>query len=551
MIRNIWISYRSRSYYQIKTDIINSITNPSTGIPEITDHSESNPFIKLISIWSGIADQIGYYLDNQARETFVFTVRIYASMIKLTRQYDYRVRSAIPASGEVKFYLSAPATALVTIPSNTVIKYNDIEYRTIDNATIDIGDSFVYVQVEQKTLVPWSTIGISNGLPNQGFILYGNVADKTVSVRVDSTTYYYHTDSFALDTPSTNTFYQIQNENEQTRIEFGDGVNGSIPLNTKTIEVSYFTTLGSGGNIGSGLINEISTVLTLPPSHTLNVINETSINNGTDPEDIKALRKMIPIALRTKYRAVTKRDYKDVTETAPGVAKAQTDYSCGKKVPIYIAPNGGGIASLTLRNNTLAFMNERKMITTELDVFSAGEVFIQYNIDVFAKSGYVNSDVKANVENALIEFHSIENQDISGTVNIGDIYQVVEETDGVSHCVITIMTPVPYARPLNTTSPALTWNRTLLATSSLATYRILFQTSTTYLLFRNEVFQSINTTGVAITTVDLTFTILGSYVAGDTWDWKTYNANGTVSLQEMSLPKTNIGSLNINVTGGL
>jgi len=52
-----WVKYIDRSYQQIKQ---NTITNMQAKVPEITDHTEGNIFVKMISIWSGISEMLGY-----------------------------------------------------------------------------------------------------------------------------------------------------------------------------------------------------------------------------------------------------------------------------------------------------------------------------------------------------------------------------------------------------------------------------------------------------------------------------------------------------------
>ena len=55
-MNNPFISYAERSYLTIKQAIIDTIKNPVIGIPEITDYSEADEFIKMVGIWSGISE---------------------------------------------------------------------------------------------------------------------------------------------------------------------------------------------------------------------------------------------------------------------------------------------------------------------------------------------------------------------------------------------------------------------------------------------------------------------------------------------------------------
>ena len=72
---NEWLTPYQRSFNSIKTKIISTLRNK---IPEMTDFSEGNIFIIIVSIFSAIAEVIHYYIDNMAREAFLPTARRYS-----------------------------------------------------------------------------------------------------------------------------------------------------------------------------------------------------------------------------------------------------------------------------------------------------------------------------------------------------------------------------------------------------------------------------------------------------------------------------------------
>jgi len=550
---NPWVGYAERSYMAMKQQIILRMQNPITGIPEITDHSESNPFIKRLSIWCGINEQLGYYVDNKGRESFLLSARLYKSVINIAKQYDYRVRGIIAATGEVTFISNIPVATDYNIPAGTVVKTSDgIQFETLSSVDILTGQTSVTVAVRQWTKVAASILANSNGQPNQKITLGENVVDNSVAIIVNGITPYTAIESFVFAENADNVFKQQMDENGDMEIVFGDGVNGAIPPNTQSISVEYYTSQGAAGNVGIGAITEFVTVLAPPAGAQLSVTNNLQTVNGTDAESIAALKKNIPLSLRSLYRAVTPQDFIDVTELAPGVAKAGYNYSCGKYIDIYIAPNGGGIASNTLLSDTSIFLNLRKSITTFPIVNAAGQIIVEYAIQVKAKPNFYNSQVYANVLQTLQEFHNIENQSISGSVYIGDIYQAIENTTGVQHSLITMMRPIPYARPILPSYVALNWNRQQSNNAVNATYRVTFISPTTFKVLRNNVYLGTHNVSDAISLMDLDFTVLpGVYVAGYSYEFKTYNISGSVQLSEPSLPTFNIANSTITVTGGL
>ena len=100
---NPWLTPYQRSYNDIKAKLISELRNR---VPEITDFSEGNIFILIISIFAAIAEVIHYYIDNMARETFFPTARRYSSLYKHSKLVDYHIKSAIPASVDLTLYKS-------------------------------------------------------------------------------------------------------------------------------------------------------------------------------------------------------------------------------------------------------------------------------------------------------------------------------------------------------------------------------------------------------------------------------------------------------------
>ena len=96
---NPWLNPYQRSFNSIKDQLKASL---QTRIPEITDFSEGNIFMIIVSIYAAIAEVLHYYIDNMARETFFVTARRYSSLYKHAKLVDYHIKSAIPASVDRK-----------------------------------------------------------------------------------------------------------------------------------------------------------------------------------------------------------------------------------------------------------------------------------------------------------------------------------------------------------------------------------------------------------------------------------------------------------------
>lgn len=549
---NPWIGYGDRSYLQIKNQIITKLQNPIYGVTEITDYNDTNPFIKKVSIWSGLMEQLGYYVDKKGREAFLLTARLYRSAVLHARESNYRVRGVIPAVGVARFYIDAAVGVNISIPIETEVQSNTgVKYLTTSAATILAGDTEVFVDIKQWEKVVPFIWGPTTGNANMKIPLTSDVVDKSINVVINTVDTYTQIDDWGPVLPTDKVYKAGMNEDYLHEIELGDGITGVIAPAAQTIELSYYKSLGTFGVAPADSITTINSVLTPPPGTTVKVTNPSGTTGASDPEALLDMQKNVPLSLRTLFRAVTEEDYQAVAELAPGVAKAKPIFDCGFKINLYIVPDGGGTAPPLLLASTGTFVDERQIFGREIDMFSAGEVVIEHYINVKARPNYFNSIVQSDVENALLAFYNLANQDISGTVNIGNIYQEIEALDSVEWSEVTSMTAIPFARSLSVTTPALTWTKTLTTSVVNRTFKIVMQTSTTFFVLKDSVFQGVFSTGVLIVMTEIEFTITGSYTAGDSWEFKTYTPGLSVQLDEPSLPVTNLGALHITVFGGL
>lgn len=546
-----WVGYFDRTYDQIKANVL---TKFQALVPEITDHTETNPWVKGVSIWSALIELIGYYVDSNAREVYITTAKEFASAVKIAKLFDYRVKGAVPAGVTLRFTSNIAATGNITIPIGTVVSASSGEIFTTTTVGIILtGTTYIDVQAKQWEAVVNVALGNSNGAADQQFVLEEDVADGSVSITVSVDTYN-AVDTFAYSFTDSKDFISGLQEDTKMRVLFGDGLNGKIPPSGNSITANYFITLGLSGNVGAGKITTIVSSITVPGAEIISVNNAQNATGGADFESLTKLAKRVPLSIHTRYRAVTPQDFIDVTELFSGVEKAGVNFDCDidKYVHIYIVPDGGGVAAPSLITDTTAFLELRKIITTLLDVESAGLVGLKITVNVTAIPGFSNSQVQTNVINALVAYGESDNQSIEGSAIIGDVYQAIEEADGVLNSVISLIVAIPYAR--NTTNPtnALDWTRQILAPSAaIQKWQIRFLTNSTFEFYKGNYFIAVYAVDVLVTQAEVSFTVNGNHLAGDYYEFYTYPYNQSVYLQEPSIIGVDAGDLTINVTGGV
>lgn len=557
-LQNPFISYIDRSYNQIKQQVLNRL---AVLVPEVTDHNESNILVRMLGVWSGIAEMLGYYIDNMARETFLSQTRLYWSGVKIARAYDYRIASAQAAAVvlQIRYDLnvgSAGPFPGVTIPIGSEFQNSDgIRFFTVDVLIIPastLNTIIANISAQNIEGVSGVVIGVSDGTANQEFELPSDVAG--FSVVVISAFVWTGVETLAYSAPADTHFVQTVNESKRVIVRFGDGVNGAIPVLGSNITVNYSRTDGVLGNVAANSVNQAVSPITIPAGFTLTISNPSRGNGGVGVESLVSLKKRVPLLIRTQNRAVTEQDYIDIGNLHPQVAQTAIDYNCGKTVDVYIVPVGGGIASPVILASVLAWYEPRRMVTTRIRVLAAGEIRIQHSIVIRIGANFIQANVVTDVLNALLLFYSTDNQTIGGTLHISDIYQVIEAVQGVQSSTINSVVPVPYGRPNPSNAvQVLSWVPSLQPASTVVVFwELLFVTATTFQLFKDGNFVGTFAVAVAVVQTEIIFTVSGSYTVADRFSFYTYPYSGTdLQLVEPSIPTAIASDILILPIGGL
>lgn len=554
--QNPWVGYISRSYEQIKQDLLDRLI---VKMPEITDRSESNILIIILGMFAGIGEMINLYIDNMAQEAFIQTARRITSMMRLVRLLDYKVKAANPASVDVTVMaLDNSGNPVITNASYTIpafTQFSDKSGKTFLNPnalTIPSGSFGGTVPVKQISLVSNLVLGYSDGLtPFQKFALGTNYVQGSASLLINGVPW---TERISLGWAKYNDtiFVTEVQEDGICYAIFGDNITGAIPPVGQVV-ASFQETLGSAGNIGPIALTSAIPSITLPTAITskTSILNPLAASGGTDYENIEKIRTSAPLSLRTLYRAVTEQDYEDIARLAPGVGKAKVDYECGKIIPIYLVPEGGGIASDILLNSTNDYFKDKKMVGTFPECRVAGETGLRMVLNVTAK---FRADVllcQADVVNALIDYGAYANQNINRKIRISDIVAKIDNLTRVDYLTLEGLSTIPYAHPQNHTTQ-LNWIRETLP-DAIEENEWLLQydfASLSFICLRDSIFLGNIPMGISFTDPDGTFTFtpqIGPYVDGMRWKFKTYPFNKDIDLDDFTIPKVFSTDLNIIV----
>lgn len=550
VVKNDWVGYLDRSYQQIKASLLARVTNSN---PEMTDHTESNPFIIIISMFAGIAEMLGFYIDNVAQESYLATAERLSSVIKHSVALDYRIKARSPESVDITITFDAvvPSPFLISAGS-TIESDSGILFTMPNDYSVPAGVTSVTIPFAEFTEVTNNVFGTTSGKRNQLLLLGTTYLQGSLKIKVNNIDYD-EVDTFAYSSADDLHFVVDIKEDGNAYATLGDGINGLLPIPGQTIGVTYRTTQGPGGKVGRGEFDgtSLSLIATLPGGLTVDDANGPQGSaGGSNYEGIEDIRRNAPRSLRTLDRMVTREDHKDIIELVQGVAKAEVHFCCGKTIDIYIAPDGGGIASNLLLAAAQVEADEKKMATSFPVVKPAGETYLVLGATVTARKRKSIIETRNQVVSTLLEFGSIDNQEINGAIRLSDLQALIDNQSNVDFVDITKLYTRPYARPVVGTNILVWTNTTTSQSTTKHRWRVEYDGSA-FRVFRDEVFQATVSIGTeyndtATSGFKMTF-LAGTYVAGNTWEFTTYPFLQNLQLDDFTIFKIEEADLDINV----
>lgn len=433
------ISYANKDYESLREELL-------ARIPQLTerwtDFNESDLGVVLLELFCAVGDMLAYYLDAQAAEAFLPTARQRQNVINLCKLINCRLDEPVAATTVLRFSVSSPLDYDLTIPAGTVCRATlddgTLDFETVAEAVIARGSSFIDVAARQGTRKSEEFTG--TGESCQSFpLVSSNVAQGSVKVKIADQEWQ-EVPHFA-DSGLTDEHFTIETDGlDVTKVVFGSGYSGTVPPPGETIYVEYLETAGNAGNLGRDLITDLVT----PIYHagvmvSLGVTNTVPATNGSDRESIEHARLHAPAEFGTLWKAVTKDDYKALAEGFPGVAKARVLDSNDSgdiryyQVHMVVAPVGGGMPTALLKEQLLAFIESRKVVTIEVNLFDPAYVPVAVDAEVFVYPGEDPDEVRRRIESALADAFAFERMSFGQWVYLSDLVSLIDGIRGVSH----------------------------------------------------------------------------------------------------------------------
>ncbi len=431
-------------------------------LPEWTDYESEADFGNvLLELFAHMGDILSYYQDRVANESFLGTAQERRSIIQHLRLIGYTLSTAAPASTTLTLSVP-PEVTDVTIrrghafastgqrdKPSVRFEYTREQLLTINFATIPVDPAtnrkfFVGIPVEEGRLIKEEILGTSPGTPNQRYkltqakmILRSLGQGQKVNRDIILTTELGQTkdewvlrESLAFSREGQKDFTIEVDEDDRATVMFGDGVLGAIPATGSIIKVSYRVGGGPQGNV---LPNTIQTIIDDSELVLLGaeVSNPSPATGGAERESIEHAVSHAPQVFRSLKRAVTAQDYEALALDFKGVGKVLAEGTSWNVVTLFVAPAGGGHVSDVLEANLLAYFEDKRPISTIIEIEDVDYVPIYVTAQVGVKSYYNRDDVKEQVQQAVSKLLAFENVDFQQTIYLSKFYEAIEAIDGV------------------------------------------------------------------------------------------------------------------------
>ncbi len=428
--------------------------------PEWTDFTVASFGTLLIEMYAFVGDVLGYYLDNQARESRLATATQRKNVIALARMLGFRLEGARAAKAKVAFSIGAPSAGDIVLPTGTVARTqevtNPVRFQLTEPLLFPPGTTTAMGVVEHSE--SHTQLFDARGLAGTDLALdrvpYLDGSARVVAGNGD----YTEVETLLGSGPTDRHFAVLVDESDKATLRFGTGLNGLPP--TGTISVTYKTGGGAEGNVDAGRIVVVEGVFGDSLGRPVKVLctNPTPAVDGTDRQTVESARRLAPESLRALTRTVAREDFEIHARKVPGVARAlmltsNEDLSIPENAGIlFVVPVGGGLPSPALKGLVHRQVTETYPCTLTFEVEVQDPVYRTVDVEarVFLREGARPELVRDRIRQRLAAMFRLMETDgtpnpridfgfnlrdaegnPAGEVAWSDVFDVVRDTDGV------------------------------------------------------------------------------------------------------------------------
>lgn len=307
----------------------------------------------------------------------------------------------------------------------------------------------------QAETVIGEVLGGSNGRPNQQFKLENTPLLKdSLVLEIDEGAGFQRwteVEDFFGSSPTDNNYVLNRFTGE---ITMGDGFHGNIPVanvdnpGANVIATTYRFGGGKHGNVPAGTVNTILTSVAGIDEN--EIANLQAAHSGRDEERLEEAKLRAPQSLKSKCRAVTEGDFELLAMQASNIKRAKAlplyhpdfpDTKVPGVITVIVIPDSdipNPMPSEGTLQTVCAYLNKRRLLTTEVYVIKPTYREVQIRADVIAENNADLAEVKEGIETNLLNyFHPLKGGDdglgwkFGGDIFYSRVYQQVFTVPGV------------------------------------------------------------------------------------------------------------------------
>lgn len=199
-------------------------------------------------------------------------------------------------------------------------------------------------------------------------------------------------------------------------VRFGDGLHGRLPQPGQQLRTrGYRYGGGVAGNVPAAAINRLDRFASLT------VTNPLPARGGTDAESVSAGLERVPSELRRNDRAVTESDFVELSMMTPGGQVGRADVLARFYPPLRKSDAAGVVTVVVwpkddplhptaptpgraLLDAVCGYLDERRLVTTELWVIPPSYVQLAVSVGVRIKPGFGIEAVRNWVDRVLRQY---------------------------------------------------------------------------------------------------------------------------------------------------
>ena len=262
---------------------------------------------------------------------------------------------------------------------------------------------------------------------------------------------WHEADSLAELEPSERKFITKTDNDDKTRIIFGNGIKGSrLPSGSENIRAMYRNGIGKDGNVIAEQISQLST----KPLGVKEVINPLPASGGANRETRDQARKNVPLAIKALDRLVSVQDYQDFSRVYAGIGKAHAvEISDGRQQLVHVTI--AGAEDIPIDESSDLFRNLRTALHDFGDPQQAIQLavrelmFITFEAGVAILPDYHWESVEPILREMLLDAFSFECRELGQSVMLSEVIKVMQSVRGVAYVDVNAFGGVPEKRALN------------------------------------------------------------------------------------------------------